>query len=248
VSVKAPDSGEDHAKAVTAMRLPEYLPDHDPYDAAYDDDPDDASTGWGTRAALAVMAGTMVLGITIMLAGAGGPSGPPQPEAARREPRGAPAGPGADPLPPAVPTWVSIPAIGVDAPLMNVGLDPDGWVEAPPQEIQNLAGWYEGAAAPGAEGTAVITGHVDNAAGPAVFYGLGVLRAGDGIEVTREDGVTVRFTVHDVAVFDKDRLPGSVYQDTGRPELRVLTCGGSFEQGSGYQDNIVVFAHLADAG
>ncbi|MDT0347188.1 class F sortase [Streptomyces litchfieldiae] len=229
------------------MRLPEYITDYDPYD--YDDDPAGGRAGWGGRAALAAMAGTMVLGVTIMLAGGGGGAGPPQPEGARREAHGThaqqPGGP-AEPVTFAVPTWVSIPAIGVEAPLTNVGLDPEGWMEAPPQEIQNLAGWYEGGASPGTRGTAVIVGHVDNAAGPSVFYGLGVLRPGDEVEVIREDGLAVRFSVYDVAVFDKEHLPEYVYRDTGQAELRVITCGGSFDQGSGYEDNVVVFARMTD--
>ncbi|MGK5531075.1 class F sortase [Streptomyces sp. URMC 129] len=190
----------------------------------------------------------MALGVTVMAAGdAGGPPAPPQPETARRETAqtGQPSpGTGTQPLPAAVPTWVSIPSIAVEAPLTNVGLDPEGWVEAPPQEIQNLAGWYEGGAAPGALGTAVIVGHVDNAAGPAVFYGLGAVRTGDSVEVIREDGVAVRFEIYDIAVYDKDHLPESVYRDTGQAELRIITCGGSFEQGSGYTDNVVVFARM----
>ncbi|ONK16202.1 class F sortase [Streptomyces sp. MP131-18] len=230
------------------MRLPEQ-PEYIADDHPYDDDPAGDRSGWGLRAALAVMAGTVALGISIMAAGTGGQAPPPQPEDVRREAGAAGGRAGAvDPLPPAVPTWVSIPSIEVEAPLMNVGLDPEGWVEAPPQEIANLAGWYEDAAAPGARGTAVIVGHVDNAAGPAVFYGLGVLRPGDAVEVIREDGVAVAFTVYDVAVYDKDQVPPSVYHDTGRAELRLITCGGSFEQSSGYEDNVVVYARMTDAG
>nr|WP_063784456.1 class F sortase [Streptomyces sp. SBT349] len=194
------------------------------------------------------MAGTVILGVTIMLAGTEGQAGPPQPPGERRQAHATPGGEesaaGIQPLPPAVPTWVSIPTIDVEAPLTGVGLDPDGWLEAPPEDIQNLAGWLQDAPAPGTRGTAVVVGHVDNAAGPAVFYGLGALAVGDTVEVIREDGIAARFSVYDIAVFDKESLPEYVYEDTGRPELRVITCGGSFEQGSGYSDNVVVFAHM----
>ncbi|UCM86482.1 class F sortase [Streptomyces marincola] len=232
---------------MTAMRLPE----HPEYIANAHDGPAGEPPGWGPRAALALLAGTVVLGISVMAAGTGQQAPPPQPGDARRAAGAAAPGGAAGaaaPLRPAVPTWVSIPAIDVEAPLMNVGLDPEGWVDAPPQEIANLAGWYQDGAAPGARGTAVIVGHVDNASGPAVFYGLGVLRPGDAVEVIREDGVAVRFTVYDVAVYDKDEVPPSVYHDTGQPELRVITCGGSFEQDSGYEDNVVVYARMTDAG
>ncbi|WP_079031857.1 class F sortase [Streptomyces specialis] len=224
------------------MRLPEYIPDYDPYDEA------DGTPGWGTRAACAALAGLVILGVTVMFAGGdGGAPAPPQPDTARQEPAataGTYPGTGVQPLPPAVPTWVSVPSIGVEAPLTNVGLDAEGWVQAPPQEIANLAGWYDGATPPGALGTSVIVGHVDNATGPAVFYGLGAVRLGDSVEVIREDGIAVRFEIYDVAVYDKDEVPETVYRDTGSAELRLITCGGTFEEGSGYTANVVVFARM----
>jgi hypothetical protein len=205
------------------------------------------------RAAFGITVGTVVLGVTMMLGAAEDPpdAGPPQPAAARGGAAGAavtgPAG-GATPLlPPATPTWVSIPAIGVDAPLVNVGLDSAGWVAAPPAGAEHLAGWYEGAITPGERGTAVLVGHVDAAAGPAVFYELGALLPSDTVEVIREDGRAVEFTVYETAVFDKDRFPPRVYRDTDRAELRVITCGGSYREATGYEDNIVVFARLTGA-
>ncbi|GAA3865522.1 hypothetical protein GCM10022227_23500 [Streptomyces sedi] len=207
----------------------------------------DEPLNWGTRAAFGLMAGTVALGLTMMAGAVAAPDeGPPRPGpgAAGAPPTGA----AHAPLAGAEPTWVTIPAIGVDAPLTSVGLDPEGWVDAPPQEVDNLAGWFRDAAAPGAAGTAVLVGHVDNAAGPAVFYGLGELVPGDTVHVVREDGVEVTFTVYETAVYAKDQLPERVYRDTDRPELRILTCGGSFEAATGgYRDNVVVYATLTGA-
>ena len=93
----------------------------------------------------------------------------------------------ADPLPPApapapvphsAPQRITVPSVKVDAPLIEVGLDADGWVEPPPLENRNLAGWYRESVSPGERGTSVIVGHVDNKAGPAVFYELGALEPG----------------------------------------------------------------------
>jgi sortase (surface protein transpeptidase) len=123
-------------------------------------------------------------------------------------------------------------------------MDAEGWIEAPPEQEANLAGWFQDAPTPGAAGTSVVVGHVDNDSGPAVFYGLGSLAPGDAVEVTREDGRTVRFTVYDVAVYDKENLPRHVYRDTVLPELRVITCGGGFDQETGYDGNVVVFARM----
>ena len=68
------------------------------------------------------------------------------------------------------------------------------------------------------------------------------------MRVVREDGLEVTFTVYETAVYDKEQLPERVYQDTGRPELRVITCGGAFEADTGgYRANVVVYATLTGA-
>ncbi|WP_228083899.1 class F sortase [Streptomyces profundus] len=212
------------------------------------DPPPDEPMGWGTRAAFGVMAGTVALGLTIIAGAVQGSEGPPGPPLGAPATSAPPTGVAHAPLAHAEPTWVTIPAIGVDAPLTSVGLDPEGWVDAPPQEVDNLAGWFRDAASPGSAGTAVLVGHVDNAAGPAVFYGLGELRPGDTVQVIREDGLEATFTVYETAVYEKDQLPERVYQDTDHPELRLITCGGPFEPGSGgYAGNVVVYAALTGA-
>lgn len=151
------------------------------------------------------------------------------------------------PLPYSVADRVRIPAIRVDAPVMPVGLDADGWVGAPPPEDPNLAGWFTGAVSPGEKGTAVVVGHVDNKMGPAVFYGLGALKKGNRVEVERKDGKTAVFEIYGIEVFEKKDFPGDrVYASKGTPELRVITCGGGFSKQNGYDGNVVVFARLVE--
>lgn len=206
------------------------------------------------RFILGVTAFAMLLGACMIRDGLQTRQGPPQPPGAARGVKGA-AGSGEAaslglppppaPLPASQPLRVRIPSIRVDAPLMNVGLDRGGWIEPPPAEDKNLAGWYRGAVAPGADGTAVVVGHVDNADGPVVFYNLGALRKGSTVEVARQDGRTAVFTIYGIDVFDKYDFPGGrVYGATGQPELRVITCGGGYTKASGYQGNVVVFARL----
>ncbi|WP_405879616.1 class F sortase [Streptomyces sp. NBC_01136] len=143
------------------------------------------------------------------------------------------------------PERIRIPSIGVNAPLMGLGLTPQGSLDVPPPGQTNLAGWYEAGTTPGERGTAVIAGHVDNADGPAVFYHLGALKKGGSIEVRRRDGGTALFTVDAVEVYDARHFPDEkVYGAAARPELRVITCGGGYSRTTGYQGNVVVFAHL----
>ncbi|MCL8013507.1 class F sortase [Streptomyces sp. AS02] len=153
--------------------------------------------------------------------------------------------PAAPALPPSPPDRIRIPAIRVDAPLMGLGLTKTGSLDVPPAERKNLAGWYEAGTTPGETGTAIVAGHVDNADGPAVFYRLGALKKGSLIEVDRRDGGTALFSVDAVEVYDAKGFPDEkVYGAAPRPELRVITCGGGYSRTTGYQGNVVVFAHL----
>ncbi|MFI5757067.1 class F sortase [Streptomyces sp. NPDC051569] len=175
------------------------------------------------------------------------PVTPPMPSAAEAFA----AGPGhhteaaADPLPPSAPVRLRIPGIRVDAPVMRLGLGPGGALDVPPSGNGNVAGWYKDGTPPGAKGTAIVAGHVDNARGPAVFYDLGTLKKGRRIEVSRRDGRTAVFTVDAVEVYENADFPDrKVYGAADRAELRVITCGGGFSEKSGYQGNVVAYAHL----
>ncbi|WP_030266807.1 class F sortase [Streptomyces sp. NRRL B-24484] len=150
-------------------------------------------------------------------------------------------------LPPSDPVRLRIPAVGVNAPMTRLDLDPAGALQPPPADRPDLAGWYGGGASPGSSGTAVLAGHVDTRTGPAVFFRLGALTKGRTVEVDRADGRTAVFTVDAVEVYDKKSFPdGKVYGNAGgRPELRLITCGGGFTKRTGYLGNVVVYATLS---
>lgn len=204
------------------------------------------------RSPWGVLALVMLTGIALMKNGVDVALGPPQPAAAASlaRPDGETFAPLVPPksLPSAPAERVRIDSIDVDAPVMHVGLDPDGWIEAPPAQDRNIAGWYQNGIAPGQRGTAVIVGHVDNHTGPAVFYGLGSITKGERIEVPRFDGKTAVFEVYGVEVFGKNDFPAAqVYGDTGYAELRVITCGGGYSKADGYDGNVVVFARMVSS-
>lgn len=201
--------------------------------------------------AAALFTAALFTGTWLMDEGSRALAPPPQPSKAEAfPPAGAAAVRRREPpvrvLAPAVPTRVRIPDIQVDAPVTRLGLQPDGTLASPPEDDKNLAGWYEAGTAPGAIGTAVIAGHVDLAGGPAVFYGLGALKRGNTVEVQRADGRTAVFTIDAIEVYDRKDFPTrKVYGASGRPELRVVTCGGGFSQeADAYLGNVVVYAHL----
>ena len=170
---------------------------------------------------------------------------PPQPSAAQALDGVRTDRPAAAALPPSPPDRVRIPSIRVDAPLTGLGLTPQGSLDVPPAARKNLAGWYEAGTTPGETGTAIVAGHVDNAEGPAVFYRLGAMQKGGAIEMERRDGTVAVFSVDAVEVYETRDFPDEkVYGAARRPELRVITCGGGYSAATGYQGNVVVFAHL----
>jgi sortase (surface protein transpeptidase) len=141
------------------------------------------------------------------------------------------------------PVSVSIPAIKVDTTLQALDLSSTGALNPPTNLTQ--AGWYTGSSVPGQPGPSVIAGHVDSYKGPAVFFDLRYLAPGDAITVKLSDGTSVVFMVTDVDQYPKDDFPtASVYGPRPDPELRLITCGGSFTAGH-YLDNVVVYATLA---
>jgi sortase (surface protein transpeptidase) len=146
-----------------------------------------------------------------------------------------------------VPVGVTIAAIGVDASVISLGLNPDGTVRVPSLSTPMLTSWFDEGPAPGQDGTAAIYGHVDTAAsGPAVFYRLGDLTTCDSVDVTLADNYVAVFRVYQIAMYPKADFPTmTVYGDTPDPELRLITCGGPFDAAAGsYDDNIVVYARL----
>lgn len=154
----------------------------------------------------------------------------------------------APPMPRATPVRIRIPALSVDAPVTGLALDADGRLEPPPPGDANLAGWYRAGTAPGERGTAVLAGHVDNDRGPAVFYRLGALHRGDRVAVVRDDRSTAWFAVDAVVVHPKDDFPDrQVYGAAGTAQVRLITCGGDFSRQTGYDANVVVYAHLVRA-
>ncbi|GAA3819302.1 class F sortase [Streptomyces coacervatus] len=146
------------------------------------------------------------------------------------------------------PVRLRIPAIGVDTPVMKLGLAADGSVQVPPVTAHDRAGWYEHSPTPGRTGPSVILGHVTvGAYGDGVFRRLGELHRGEKIVTRLENGTAAVFAVTDVRTVAKADFPSDeVYGNVNRPELRLITCGGR-RTGDGYLDNVIVFAALTSA-
>ena len=142
------------------------------------------------------------------------------------------------------PVWLNIPAIGVTVPVSQLGLNPDGTVQVP-TDFQE-PGWYRLGPSPGQVGSAVILGHVDSYQGPAIFFELRSLQAGDQVDVSLADGVVADFVVTSVAMYPKAQFPAlQVYGTHGYSALQLVTCGGTFDAQTGhYLSNVVVYTSL----
>lgn len=147
-----------------------------------------------------------------------------------------------------VPTAIRIPAIGVKAPVIRLGLNRNGSIQVPPLSKDNLTGWYKYGPSPGQPGPAVILGHVDSMTGRSVFYQLRYLHRGQRVFITLRNGKHTAFTVDGLQEVAKAAFPTSAVYGTVRyPALRLITCGGHFDASTGhYLDNIIVYAHLTD--
>lgn len=179
--------------------------------------------------------------------------GPPAPSASKKKAdtppkpihcssKPAPSGGGAGPA------EICIPALGVDASVMQLGLNNDRTVEVPPLSRVGDAGWYKYSAPPGNIGPTVILGHVDSAQyGAGVFFRLGQLHAGNKVIVYRGDGMIATFRVDRVVQIAKSRFPtNAVYGATSRAAIRLVTCGGRYNTSTGgYDDNIIVYGTLS---
>jgi sortase (surface protein transpeptidase) len=150
----------------------------------------------------------------------------------------------AQPRPVPRPVSLTIPLIGVQTPLITLGLTSSGALQVPTLAQVAIAGWYTGSPRPGAIGSAIIVGHIDGNHLPGVFIRLDDLRPRDKIYVKRADGTLVEFRVTSVQSYLKDHFPTqAVYGPTPDPELRLITCGGAFDGATRhYLSNIVVYA------
>ncbi|MEU2519451.1 class F sortase [Streptomyces pseudogriseolus] len=155
------------------------------------------------------------------------------------------------PLTSAEPLTLDIPGLDLRAPVVARGLDERGAPDPPPLDRAGEVGWYAAGTAPGAEGAALMVGHVDTGTRPAVFHRLDTLEPGHEIRVGRSDGTVAEFTVEDVRVLDRDGFDAQeAYgpRHEGRAELRLITCGGAYDPTTGaYEANVVVSAYLTDA-
>ena len=152
------------------------------------------------------------------------------------------AGPATSADRPAEPDHLAIPALGVRADVQRVSSTSTG-IEVPQV---GRAGWFDEGPRPGEPGRAVVIGHLDSETGPGLFALLPGVRPGTEVVVTDAAGHVHRFNVVGKAQVPKATFPSSaVYGPSSRPVLVLITCGGPYTKGTGYRDNVLVYARAA---
>ena len=139
-----------------------------------------------------------------------------------------------------------IPTIGVDAPVVVLGIDGNNVMEAPSQAFD--VAWYDFSARPGFGSNAVFSGHVDfRDVGPAVFWELRNLTAGDPVEVRLGDGTTYVYRVTALNTFPADGVPvAEIVGPSPAEVITLITCSGTFDPATRqYSDRLVVRAERA---
>lgn len=137
-----------------------------------------------------------------------------------------------------------IPSIGVDAPMVTLGVDGDGVMQVPSDGAH--VGWYNFSALPGSPGNAVISGHLDTATSKqAVFSRLRNLKHGDAVNLIA-GGKETDFEVFWTKSWPDDNAPlALILGNAPSPTLTLITCSGTWDQASkNYSNRLVVRAKL----
>jgi sortase (surface protein transpeptidase) len=128
-------------------------------------------------------------------------------------------------------TRMIIEKIGVDAPVITLGLD-ENQVPQVPDGPYDVA-WYNWSSRPGWGSNAVFSGHVDwtlyGQPVVGVFYYLHNLGLDDEIKVVLEDGTVYRYKITaNQAIEDGDPKALEVMGPTPNDVLTIITCGGTW--------------------
>ncbi len=143
-----------------------------------------------------------------------------------------------------IPESMSIPAIGIDAPVQHLGTTETGEM-AVPDKIDEVS-WFSPGYKPGQNGRAVVAGHVDGIDGPAIFWDLSKLEPGDEIIVEGE-GRKLIFKVHTMESIPLDEadIP-KIFGYSSSPELVLITCSGTYDFDRGTrEERLIVYASYA---
>ena len=141
------------------------------------------------------------------------------------------------------PNALSIPSLGMTAPLDVLGVE-DGQLVLP--EPERLTLFKDGSYPGDPQGTVLVAGHVNSySLGRGALYHLAEINEGATIWVTDATGRLHEYRVVGLQLLLKQALPRSLFSRLGDPKLVVVTCGGDIvntPDGRHYASNVIVTA------
>jgi LPXTG-site transpeptidase (sortase) family protein len=145
-----------------------------------------------------------------------------------------------------IPNRLQIPSIGLDVPVVEVGVLENGQMGVPKNYHQ--AGVFVPWTKPGEIGSSVIAGHLDHKTGPAVFFNLKRLTPSDSVVVLDAKGNKREFVVSSIERFKTEEAPlERIFQSDDGAHLNLVTCTGKFNRKTRqHPKRLVVFTTLKE--
>lgn len=142
------------------------------------------------------------------------------------------------------PVSIDIPSIDVKAAIEPTGVLENGEMGVP--ENVDQVGWFEPGYKPGAKGHSVFAGHVDSLTGPAIFYDLKKVKAGEKVALTDADGRKMVFSITAIKSYETDEAPiEKIFGKSDARMINLITCTGDFNRSIGsHEERLVVTAEL----
>lgn len=128
------------------------------------------------------------------------------------------------------PKKISIPKLGIDTFVQNVGVDQNNQITVP--NNIHIAGWFVDSVRPGEKGLSIIDGHIN---GPTVddgvFRRLPELAKDDNVSIQLGDGTTHRYAVHEVKTVETKDSADILFSQIPEIEKQVnlITCSGTYD-------------------
>ena len=143
------------------------------------------------------------------------------------------------------PVKLTIPALGVEAPVEAVGVDPDGAMSVP-TDPDGVA-WYQLGPGMGVPGNAVFAAHVNWDGRLRPFGLLHQLGEGDAIQIIDAEGRGFEYVVESSHWVRAEGAPlADIFAQPNEPVVTLITCGGEYIAATReYLDRLIVKARGA---
>ena len=142
------------------------------------------------------------------------------------------------------PKYITIPSLGVNARVIEVGVTKNNSVGAPSNTSDTA--WFNQSAKPGQNGASFIDGHVLGPIHGGVFANLKNIQDGAQIIITMGDNTTYNYTVKKTAIISKDAIDmNSMLRsvDPAKQGLNLMTCTGTYITSQAtYNNRFIVYA------